>query len=271
MSKLLKLKRWLSVPDAARHLTILLGEEVSEADMFRLALDGHVTLSVNLVNGARGRLGSFVPREQVVWEAVPSIDGLRVVEMPDGIALRDGSAITLFSEVSNIKGLWDLPLIGAEALDVEHRCQQLTGGPPVTMVHLDGAFVRNGDVWCQLLEQSEQCEPDQRPFFLYPAGAMPEDAVFVFRTDELARFQAELSKADDLERKAAAPLAARSEATYLIIIGGLLELVRTPRPGRDSDAAVIRELIHNYNDKPGISKTTLEAKFADARRRLNST
>ena len=66
-------------------------------------------------------------------------------------------------------------------------------------------------------------------------------------------------------------MAARSEATYLIIIGGLLELVRTPRPGRDSDAAVIRELIDNYSDKPGISKTTLEAKFADARRRLNST
>ncbi|MDL2336720.1 MAG: hypothetical protein QFE16_02665 [Pseudomonadota bacterium] len=64
---------------------------------------------------------------------------------------------------------------------------------------------------------------------------------------------------------------ARAEATYLTIIGALLELVRTPRPGRDSDAAVIRELIENYSDKPGISKTTLEAKFAEARRRLNST
>ncbi|MBI3157763.1 MAG: protein kinase [Burkholderiales bacterium] len=63
----------------------------------------------------------------------------------------------------------------------------------------------------------------------------------------------------------------RAEATYLTIIGALLELVRSPRPGRDSDAAVIRELIDNYSDKPGISKTTLEAKFAEARRRLNST
>jgi len=63
----------------------------------------------------------------------------------------------------------------------------------------------------------------------------------------------------------------RVEATYLNIIGALLELVRNPRRGRDSDAAVIRELIDNYSDKPGISKTTLEAKFADARRRLNAT
>ena len=63
----------------------------------------------------------------------------------------------------------------------------------------------------------------------------------------------------------------RAEATYLNIIGAMLDLLRSPRPGREeSDAAVIRELIENYSDKPGISKTTLETKFAEARRRLNS-
>ena len=35
----------------------------------------------------------------------------------------------------------------------------------------------------------------------------------------------------------------RAEVTYLAIICALLELIRSPRPGRDSDAAVIRELI----------------------------
>ena len=35
--------------------------------------------------------------------------------------------------------------------------------------------------------------------------------------------------------------------------------------------AFVGVLIDNYSDKPGISKTTLEAKFADARRRLHST
>ena len=54
--------------------------------------------------------------------------------------------------------------------------------------------------------------------------------------------------------------------------GAMLELLRNPRPGREeSDAAVIRELIDNYGDKPGISKTTLEARFAEARRRLSAT
>ena len=58
----------------------------------------------------------------------------------------------------------------------------------------------------------------------------------------------------------------RLESTYLAIIGAMLELIRNPRSGRDSDAAVIRELIANYGDKPGIKKSTLEAKFAAARR-----
>jgi hypothetical protein len=63
----------------------------------------------------------------------------------------------------------------------------------------------------------------------------------------------------------------RTKATYLTIIGGLLELVRSPRQGRDSDAAVIRELVENYDDKSGISKTTLEMCFSEAKRQLKST
>jgi hypothetical protein len=40
LKKLPKLKDWLTVPDAARHLSILFGDDVSEADVLRLALDG---------------------------------------------------------------------------------------------------------------------------------------------------------------------------------------------------------------------------------------
>ena len=99
-----------------------------------------------------------------------------------------------------------------------------------------------------------------------------EKATEVYRSLKQAKDSVELER-DSLRAmvdKMATP-GERAEATYLTIIGALLELVRSPRQGRDSDAAVIRELIENYSDKPGISKTTLEGKFADARRRLNST
>jgi hypothetical protein len=46
LSKLLKLKEWLTIPDAARRLSILLDDEVSDADVLRLALDGRLKLSV---------------------------------------------------------------------------------------------------------------------------------------------------------------------------------------------------------------------------------
>ena len=56
MSKLLKLKQWLTVPDAAKYLTGACEEIVTEADVLRFALDGQLTLSVFFVNKAIGRL-----------------------------------------------------------------------------------------------------------------------------------------------------------------------------------------------------------------------
>lgn len=67
------------------------------------------------------------------------------------------------------------------------------------------------------------------------------------------------------------------ESTYLNIIGALLELVLGKTPAGnpqsvfESQAAIIDALIAHHGTKSGISKTTLEAKFADARRQLNST
>lgn len=60
MSKLLKLKEWLTVADAARHLSILLEAEVNEADVYRLALEGHLTLSVLFVNPTPALGGTIV-------------------------------------------------------------------------------------------------------------------------------------------------------------------------------------------------------------------
>lgn len=74
MSKLFKLKEWLTVPDAARHLSIAFGEEVSEPDVLRLALDGHLKLSVNFVNHARARRGKVVSWMETEWDILPCIN-----------------------------------------------------------------------------------------------------------------------------------------------------------------------------------------------------
>jgi hypothetical protein len=60
VKKIHDLKQWLTLADAAQYLSLLFGDDVSEADVLRLGLDGHLNLSVYFVNGARGRCGPVV-------------------------------------------------------------------------------------------------------------------------------------------------------------------------------------------------------------------
>lgn len=83
----------------------------------------------------------------------------------------------------------------------------------------------------------------------------------VFMADEVERFKA-------LKGSMEKPIESRERTTYLNIIGALLELIKSPRPGRGTDAAVIEELLLNYSDRAGISKSTLENKFPQAKRSL---
>lgn len=190
MGKLFNLKEWLTVADAARHLSIVFGEDVTEADVLRLALDGRLRLSVYFVNHAKARCGKVIPWEETEWMLFPDSDefpGGRVMkranqaeaidarpcptklqalldELPPDESEKyypllcslniDGERfLSLSDEVTTLRGVWDLPMIGNEQLDIEHQYQGLTGGPSVTLQGLDGAFVegRDGQI-CQLQE-----------------------------------------------------------------------------------------------------------------------
>lgn len=221
-NKLLTLKKWVTIPEAARYLTSIFNENVEEADVLRFGLDGHLTLSVNFINKASVRKGGcFVDYEEwkkdveniISWEnsrmlyhkegyvtvsfknsdyvfpleyennnsynlnnffwddnlkeevlnqlkeqernnLIKNIQGLVTDSMkevaqkfnnrvPPSMDSFSGKGITLISDV------WDLPLLGAERLDIEHKCQTLTNGPDVTLIMLDGAFVmdENGRVY----------------------------------------------------------------------------------------------------------------------------
>src|SRR5262249_17211298 len=150
LKKLLKLKEWLTVPDAARHLSILFGEEVAEADVLRLALDGHLTLSVYFVNHAKARCGPIVPLKDAKRYPLQMLDG-QTVYCVEGLRISEDEVAELGESIITLTGIWDLPMRGAERLDVEHRYQMLTSGPPVDLVFLDGPIVSRGDgTACQL-------------------------------------------------------------------------------------------------------------------------
>lgn len=72
------------------------------------------------------------------------------------------------------------------------------------------------------------------------------------------------------EPKCAVPdLGERERASLFRIIGALVDLAIAPQKRRwPTQAALISELLDNYSDKEGISKSGLETKFAEAKRRL---
>ncbi|MDA3169002.1 hypothetical protein JR315_22375 [Pseudomonas aeruginosa] len=72
------------------------------------------------------------------------------------------------------------------------------------------------------------------------------------------------------------PISDRAEATYLNIIGGMLELMLgqspsgTPYSSFRTQEAVVSALVAHHSGAMGIAERTLNGKFATARRRLRS-
>ena len=247
MSKLLKLKEWLTVPDAAHYLSGVFREPVGEADVLRLALDGHLGLSVNFVNATPAIFGRLVPLADAERITLPRTLRSQARGLFSGktkappLTRREGTFygtarlmkriggtrrnsdtfpanrvndligenrfLLLDEPVRTIDGVWDLPLVASERLDIEHRYQQLVGGPPVTLVCLDGPLVRAPDGSYALLqerlpegefltsrlaapvgEKRHRYRPRCDPRNHVPAGGLPEDCLLVVRTSALADF-----------------------------------------------------------------------------------
>jgi hypothetical protein len=213
LSKLLKLKEWLTVEEAARHLGDIASEPVSEADILRLALDGHLTLSVRFVNGACANVGPEVPVEDVEQFDVPMIkldpddeEALtRMLRVIRGFDLGNGRRANLSQEVVSIEGLWDLTMLGAEVHDIEQRYQFLTGGPEVEMMDLEGPVVRQDGQFARLLESfadTPYAKPNldwrsrYHPSNWFPAGGLPDDAVLVVKVEALDELRRKLGAVD---------------------------------------------------------------------------
>ena len=137
--------------------------------------------------------------------------------------------------------------------------------------------------------------PDQRPVFLFDASEcaahplldrdvlqtlLAERDVFKLRLESLhAEHQALIEEHQTtLERerrqRAASP---RGQATYLNIIAGMLTLMLgqspsgTPYSAFRSQGSIIDAMLAHYGDVFGISQSTLENKFAEAKRRFRIT
>ena len=211
MSKLFKLKQWLTIPDAAKHLSLVFDEEVTQADVLRLALDGHLSLSVRLVNHVIAYGTTIVPVDQA--PADDQVEGVYFTY--------DNKVLTLQDSPTTLTGVYDLPLWGTERFDVESRYQTLTNGPPVELTCVEGTFVMGPDGTLFQLQWVDESGDH------HPAGRLPEDAALVVRTDALRAFEESIAGEQGIDR----PLRTRERRTLLTIIAGLCDMAKIKRGG----------------------------------------
>jgi hypothetical protein len=259
MSKLFKLKEWLTISDAAKHLTTTLHEIVSEADVLQLALEGNLKISVYLVNGAIARECIVVNPSEIEWEILPlpnssGREGRKEIKIPKAGRVfihSDGSVMQVQKRVQLESGVFDLPLSGGERVDVEHRFQILTSGIEVTSVTLDGEFVEGNGFLYELYDGHYDDALDE--YQEHPAGALPEDSVLVVRTSALIEF---LRVIDNAPEKAERQIGNRERETLLAIIATLCKEAKLDYKTHAKTAG----LIQSFAATMGISigETTIE-------------
>lgn len=168
MSKLFKLKEWLTVDEAAKHLSSVLGEEVVAADIFRLAIDGGLTLSVHFPDKALGSLGEVVGCEGEERILTSAEMRERLAESGrvkyEEIALTDYIGNDQFigwsKKITPIDGVWDLLMLADGRPLIESVYQRLVGGAELNPIGFEGIFVKCGDRYCCLVET-----PNSNPLF----------------------------------------------------------------------------------------------------------
>jgi hypothetical protein len=195
MNKLFKLKKWLTLKQAIDYISVVLDEPVTEADIYRLALDDHLTLSLNLVSGAYVHLGHIremrlTPRDndspcEPDFELIPS-------EAIDNTFLAGNGAATLDTDrVNHISGVWNLHPIGAGRHKLEFDYHQLVDGISVKVMtdEIEGVFITDceEEILGRLLTKKDNDES------YFPSSKLDEhDYVLVIRTEELTRFLASI-------------------------------------------------------------------------------
>lgn len=194
MSKLYKLKKWLKLDEAAEHLSIIFGEEVTEADLLQFAVDGHLQMSIFLADGCQGRRGKFIPVDQAPYTEML---------MPFGGTSRKyggklfGNLVLMFEEeITNLEGVYDLSMYGSERNDLERRYQASAGLPSSERTSFfHGAILKSGnDYW------SVQLRDDDDPL-IEGSSAQLDALLQVLSDDEIKQGRiAELEQAHKPKR-----------------------------------------------------------------------
>ena len=241
MSKVFKLKNWLTISDAAKHLATVFGEDVTNADVLRFGLDRRLTLSVNFAGCPSVWRGSTEPYENST-DIVESLDG-EIFQKEIGVRLTETKIMKVEGKLFRLEGTCDLPMIGNEKYHVERIYRTLVGWPHERTLNIEGTFLTVHGVEGIFALQADPNGKNQyveippMPWHVegyIPAQGLPDDSVLVVRTSELSRFVQSVAEESETIEK---PLSTRERDTLLTIIAVLAKAAKAPlddysKPGK---------------------------------------
>jgi hypothetical protein len=190
----------LNLHEAAECLSDAVSERVSDADLLRLVIEGHLNLSVHLPTKVS------VTCKRIDSEAGNS-DQIR----------------------KQIEGLWDVPMAGRARLQMEHDYQMCLNGRYVPIDGPVGALVEGEGLVCQVPPDRGETGLSPRPQSEFPRGS-----VLAIRTAELDSFLSRHASEfrDRANNASDKPVGRRERDTLLTIIAALAKPaginVRTP-------------------------------------------
>lgn len=121
MEMFFTLKPWLTLTEAAVHLSSVLGVEVDQSDILRLALQRKVTLSVHVVDGTYARkweMRDRLPGDEEPYTSLFHLSRGKPAHVPTDKIIHTGSDAVL-----------DLPMTGSEYYVALQFHQELRGLP----------------------------------------------------------------------------------------------------------------------------------------------
>jgi len=244
MSKLFKLKEWLTLGEAETHISNVLGESFTIADIYKFALDGHLVLSVNFVNIVKAKKITFIKKEDIKYRKVLAKNIQRIPEgayanVPINAKYpisRECWVESIENKVESLSGVWDLPMIGTEKFSIMQLYQQeISSNIEVKVPETMSVYVKGAEETYQLqllltMEQYRELHSNLTVNGLkpkiadsalaYPASRLDEmDHVLVVKVKEVTRF---IQSLEDTPREAK-PLHDKERTTLLLLFGSMLK------------------------------------------------
>ncbi len=254
MSKLAKLKEWMTLDSAANFLTNAFSEQVGISDIYQLALEGRLTLSVRLLMPVFAQHLLPAPVETAL--RAPSLDGKRTVVLD--FIVDEKTVLKEDGDRVSIVGVFDFAMLGAERVLVERLYARSINSATPDMVPLEMVFLRDGaEGFYRLVSMfAIESEDGEEPVYGYSTtGYLPEDAQIVLRPSALTQLlQSEAESAENEKRRV---VGTKERNTYLCVLAALCKEAKIDYSKPSKAAGNIRDIAQQ---KLGlaIGETTIE-------------